>query len=76
LFSSVLFLTGCNKDKEPTATIENQTSSSQDAIGQLNQTPIKQFPATADDAHDIAVLDDYDRRFTEMTIAWKSNLPK
>ncbi|MFW2124726.1 hypothetical protein ACG94O_17705, partial [Acinetobacter ursingii] len=60
LFCSVLFLTGCNKDKEPTAATENQTNSSQDAIGQLNQTPIKQFPATADDAHDIAVLDDYD----------------
>jgi hypothetical protein len=76
LFSSVLFLTGCNKDKEPTATIENQTSSSQDAIGQLNQTPIKQFPATADDAHDIAVLDDYDRRFTEMTDSMEIELAK
>lgn len=76
LFSSVLFLTGCNKDKEPTATTENQTSSSQDAIGQLNQTPIKQFPATADDAHDIAVLDDYDRRFTEMTDSMEIELAK
>lgn len=76
LFSSVLFLTGCNKDKEPTAATENQTSSSQDAIGQLNQTPIKQFPATADDAHDIAVLDDYDRRFTEMTDSMEIELAK
>jgi PBP1b-binding outer membrane lipoprotein LpoB len=55
LFSSALFLTGCNKDKEPTATTENQTNSSQDAIGQLNQTPIKQFPATADDADTIDI---------------------
>lgn len=76
LFSSVLFLTGCNKDKEPTAATENQTSSSQDAIGQLNQTPIKQFPTTADDAHDIAVLDDYERRFTASSDSMQLELEK
>ncbi|WP_043971461.1 MULTISPECIES: hypothetical protein [Acinetobacter] len=76
LLSSVLLLNACNKDKEPAANKEQQSSSAKDAIGQLNQTPIKHFPATADDGHDIAILDDYDRRFTDMSDSMEMELAK
>lgn len=76
MLSSVLLLSACNKDPEPTVNKDNQTNSVNDAIGQLNQTPIKQFPATADDAHDIAILDDYDRRFTDMSDNMEIELAK
>lgn len=76
LFSSALLLSACNKDKEPVTSQETQTRSANDAIGQLNQEPIKQFPVTADDAHDIAILDDYDRRFTAMSDSMENELAK
>ncbi len=37
---------------------------------------MKKFPATADDAHDIALLEDYDRRFTEMSDEMENELAK
>lgn len=76
VLSSVLLLSACNKNKEPTTNHEAQKSSTNDAIGELNQTPIKKFPATANDAHDIAILDDYDRRFTEMSDSMEIELAK
>lgn len=76
VLSSALMLSACNKDKEPAAKQQQPSSASNDAIGQLNQTPIKQFPATADDGHDIAVLDDYDRRFTDMSDSMEMELAK
>ncbi|ENW06587.1 hypothetical protein [Acinetobacter beijerinckii] len=76
ILSSTLLLTACNKDKEPAAKNESQTNSTTDAIGQLNQTPIKQFPSTPDDGHDIAILDDYDTRFTEMSDSMEIELAK
>lgn len=76
ILSSTLLLTACNKDKEPAAKNESQTNSSTDAIGQLNQTPIKQFPSTPDDGHDITILDDYDTRFTEMSDSMEIELAK
>ncbi|MCU4577875.1 hypothetical protein ACMUMS_11115 [Acinetobacter courvalinii] len=76
MLSSALLLSACNKDKEPTAKQEQQSSSAHDEIGQLKQLPIKQFPATADDGHDIAILDDYDRRFTDMSDSMEMELAK
>ncbi|MCJ0829159.1 hypothetical protein MN869_11970 [Acinetobacter sp. NIPH1876] len=76
VLSSALVLSACNKDKEPAAKQQQQSSASNDAIGQLNQTPIKQFPATADDGHDIAVLEDYDHRFTDMSDSMEMELAK
>ncbi|WP_332605253.1 hypothetical protein [Acinetobacter sp. ESBL14] len=76
VLSSALMLSACNKDKEPAAKQQQQSSASNDAIGQLNQTPIKQFPATADDGHDIAVLEDYDHRFTDMSDSMEMELAK
>jgi hypothetical protein len=71
-----LLLSACNKDPQTTAHQEQQSTTNNDAIGQIKQIPIKQFPATANDAHDIAVLDDYDRRFTEMSDSMEMELAK
>jgi len=76
MLSSALLLSACNKDKEPSAQQEQQSNVANDAIGQLNQTPIKQFPETADDGHDIAILDDYDHRFTDMSDSMEMELAK
>jgi len=76
LISSTLLLSACNKDPKAPSPQEQQTQNSNDAIGQLKQIPIKQFPTTADDAHDIAILDDYDRRFTEMSDSMEIELAK
>ncbi|RZF56967.1 hypothetical protein EXE30_01555 [Acinetobacter halotolerans] len=76
ILGSALMLSACNKDQEPTTQNEGQTNSAKDAIGQLNPMPIKQFPTTTDDAHDIAILDEYDQRFTEMTDSMEIELAK
>ena len=52
------------------------TSSTDQVLEKLNESPVKTFPATADDAHDIALLEDYDRRFTEMSDEMESELAK
>ena len=76
LISSTLLLSACNKDPKAPSQQEQQTQNANNAIGQLKQIPIKQFPTTADDAHDIAILDDYDRRFTEMNDSMEIELAK
>lgn len=76
LLSATLLLSACNKDPQTTTHQEQQSTTNNDAIGQIKQIPIKQFPATANDAHDIAVLDDYDRRFTEMSDSMEMELAK
>lgn len=76
LLSATLLLSACNKDPQTTAHQEQQSTTNKDAIGQIKQIPIKQFPATANDAHDIAALDDYDRRFTEMSDSMEMELAK
>ena len=76
LLSATLLLSACNKDPQTTADQEQQSTTNNDAIGQIKQIPIKQFPATANDAHDIAALDDYDRRFTEMSDSMEMELAK
>ncbi|MCM1959539.1 hypothetical protein NCZ17_09135 [Acinetobacter modestus] len=76
LIGSTLLLSACNKDPKAPSQQEQQTQNSNDTIGQLKQIPIKQFPTTADDAHDIAILDDYDRRFTEMSDSMEIELAK
>ena len=70
-----LMLSACHKDPQPTEN-QAQTSSVEDVIGQLTQTPIQPFPATADDAHDIAILEDYDRRYTDMSDQMEMELAK
>lgn len=77
LLSSSLLLTACKKADEPAKTEQSHTSSSTDQVMEkLNERPVKKFAATADDAHDIALLEDYDRRFTEMSDEMETELEK
>lgn len=65
--TAALMLSACNKEQEPSRSNDRTSDSVKDVIGQLNPVPIKQFPDTANDAADIAILEDYDQRFTDMT---------
>lgn len=77
LLCSSLFLTACKKADEPVKTEQpSATSSTDQVLEKLNERPIKTFPATAEDAHDIALLEDYDRRFTEMSDEMENELAK
>lgn len=76
VLSTALLLSACNKDQPPAPNNEKQGSSVNNSIGELNQTPIKQFPATPDDGHDIAILEDYDQRFTAMSDSMEIELAK
>lgn len=76
ILSAAILCSACNKD-QPSTPSERQTNSAHDnSIGQLSQMPIKSFPNTVDDAHDIAILDDYDHRFTAMTDSMEIELAK
>lgn len=77
LLCSSLFLTACKKRKSLLRRSNlSSTSSTDQVLEKLNERPVKTFPATADDAHDIALLEDYDRRFTEMSDEMESELAK
>ena len=76
VLSTTLLLSACNKDQPPTPNNQRQDSSVNNSIGELNQTPIMQFPATPDDGHDIAILEDYDQRFTSMSDSMEIELAK
>ncbi|MBJ8504191.1 hypothetical protein I6M96_04145 [Acinetobacter seifertii] len=77
LLSSSLLLTACKKADEPAKTEQHQTNSSTDQVMEkLNERPVKKFATTADDVHDIALLEDYDRRFTEMSDEMETELEK
>lgn len=77
LLSSSLLLTACKKADEPAKTEQHHTNSSTDQVMEkLNERPVKKFTNTADDAHDITLLEDYDRRFTEMSDEMETELAK
>ena len=77
LLCSSLFLTACKKADEPAKTEQpSATSSTDQVLEKLNERPVKTFPATADDARDISALEDYDRRFTEMSDEMENELAK
>ena len=71
LFSSLL-LTACSKNNEADAPDPSEDHMMQE----LESSPIKEFPKTADDQHDIALLTDYDRRFNEMSDEMEDELIK
>ena len=65
LCSSVL-LSAC--DNSPNSTTANNPMEQQDQIMQEFITePVKAFEKTPDDPHDIALLNDFDTRFTQMS---------
>jgi hypothetical protein len=72
LLCSTLLFTACSKNNE-----NDVPDPSQDRMMQeLESSPIKEFPKTANDQHDIKLLVDYDRRFSEMSDAMEDELIK
>ena len=78
VLGSTLLLSACNKnDQSKTApSTEQQTHEHQANVDQLKTPPIKEFPATEQDTHDIALLDEFDEKFTAMTDDMDNELAK
>ncbi|MBJ9722022.1 hypothetical protein I5515_09410 [Acinetobacter calcoaceticus] len=76
LLCSSLLLSACKKADEPAKTQQQATTPTDQVLEKLNERPVKTFPATADDEHDISILEDYDRRFTEMSDEMENELAK
>lgn len=66
---TILLLTACQKNDapEPSQTQQQSNQPARDIIGQLEQQRIQTFPATPNDAQDIAQLEEYERRHSEIT---------
>lgn len=77
LLSSLMLMTACNS-KDTTG--ENNSSepkdASQEVMDQLKSKPIKQFASTPNDSHDIALFDEYQKKFDENSQALEADLKK
>ncbi|WP_148334723.1 MULTISPECIES: hypothetical protein [Acinetobacter] len=68
LFAAAMLLMACDQKttETPTEATTDNTASDQ-VMQELKTEPLKDFPKTADDPHDIAGLTDYEQRFQEMS---------
>ena len=71
LFSSLLF-TACSKNNE----VDAPDPSEDRMMQELSSSPIQEFPQTANDQHDISLLRDFDRRFSDMSDEMEDELIK
>jgi len=77
LLTSVVFMAACSpKDSPQQNNSSEPKDASQEIMDQLKPKPIKTFPSTPDDAHDIALLEEYDQKFTENNNALEADLKK
>lgn len=77
LLTSVVFMAACSpKDSPQQNNSSEPKDASQEIMDQLKTKPIKSFPSTPDDAHDIALLEEYDQKFTENNNALEADLKK
>lgn len=68
LLTAVMLLMACDQKSSPTAESQSAESTASDQVMRELQTgPVKNFPKTSDDLHDIAILNDYEQRFQEMS---------
>ncbi len=65
LCSSVL-MSACN-DHEPTPSPNDKVQSEDKVMQELISEPVKEFKKTVEDQHDIALLIDFDTRFSQMS---------
>lgn len=74
LLFSLILTTACTSKNDAQ---ENHVSESEhEVMDQLKTRPIQNFPNTANDAHDIAVLEKYQQTFTENNNALEADLKK
>ena len=75
LFTAAMFLMAC--DQKSSQSVEQQAtedSASEEIMQELKTGPVKNFPKTEDDSHDIAALNDYEERFQEMSADLEAEL--
>lgn len=65
MITGVVILSGCNKNKEETAS--NNTATQQTPHSDQSAQQIQTFPTTAQDEHDIQLIENFDERFSAMT---------
>ncbi|NNH86959.1 hypothetical protein [Acinetobacter terrae] len=75
LLCSSVFLTGCDNSKN-TATQNDKIQPEDKVMQELITEPVKAFEKTPDDQHDIALLTDFDTRFTQMSDDMEDELTK
>lgn len=81
LCGSLLLLSACSPQSEQKASADSSTSTSS-AAAQSNAAaassakadPVKTFAATADDMHDIALIDEYHEKFNAMSLEFEADL--
>lgn len=77
LLISVVLMTACApKDNSQQNNGSEPKDASQEVTEQLKTKPIKTFPNTPDDAHDIQLFDEYQQKFTENSHALEIDLKK
>ena len=74
LLGGSLILTGCNKANESAE--QDMLSNDDKILQELSSEPVKSFAKTANDPHDIALLVDYDQRFSSMSDEMEDELMK
>ena len=76
LLGSIVMITGCSPSKDAQSDANRSQELSTDVQKELKTAQIKQFPATPDDAHDIALLSEYDEKFNTMNSELEADLKK
>ncbi|MGN7835785.1 hypothetical protein ACX2CK_13660 [Acinetobacter schindleri] len=66
LLTSTLLLVACNQKDAPKQEATQQNEAAEEVMKELKTQPVKDFPQTADDQHDIAVLDDFEQRLQSL----------
>lgn len=76
LLGCMLMATGCSSSKDEKSNAEKNANVSTDVRKELATAQIKSFPATEHDAHDIALLIEYDQKFNAMNTQLEAELKK
>lgn len=77
LLATLILTTACTPKNDVQQNNDSETkNTSQEVMDQLKTKPIKAFPNTLDDAHDIAVLEEYQQKLAENNNALEADLKK
>lgn len=77
LLSTLMLMSACTpKDTTQENNSSEPKDASQEVMDQLKSKPIKQFASTPNDAHDIALFDEYQQKFDENSHALEADLKK
>mgnify|MGYP003449952124 CR=1 FL=1 len=74
LFAAVMLLMACDQNTSESTEPAADSTASDQVMQELKTEPLKDFPKTTEDPHDIAVLTDYEQRFQEMSAELEKEL--